>query len=158
MKGSPVEGAHGKPLGNPSWNGWCGGDKREEGYCVGRISLSLMESLLSIGSMESFSFCATLTRNLSDDICFCLLLRISQKCDIALTITHNPAVSKWERGRKRERERRTIGSVVIMWRLAYCKTSLVYQVKVYEKSLLVLLNTHRTVTCNPKFYCMLLIH
>ena len=85
MKGSPVEGAHGKPLGTPSWNGWCGGDKREEGYCVGRISLSLMESLLSIGSMESFSFCATLTRNLSDDICFCLLLRILRKCDIALS-------------------------------------------------------------------------
>ena len=27
-----------------------------------------MESLLSIGSMESFSFCATLTRNLSNDL------------------------------------------------------------------------------------------
>ena len=30
-------------------------EKREEGYCVGLLSLSLMESLLSIGSMESFS-------------------------------------------------------------------------------------------------------
>ena len=28
---------------------------REQCYCVGRLSLSLVESLLSIGSMESFS-------------------------------------------------------------------------------------------------------
>ena len=32
--------------------GWCKGDKGEEDYCVGQPSLSLMESLLSIGSME----------------------------------------------------------------------------------------------------------
>ena len=30
-------------------------ETREEGYCVGKLSLSLMESLLSIDSVESFS-------------------------------------------------------------------------------------------------------
>ena len=75
-------------------HGWCEGDEREEGYCVGRLLLSLTESLLSLGSMETFSSRATLTRNLSDNTCFCLLLRISRKRDIALTITHNPAVRK----------------------------------------------------------------
>ena len=33
-----------------------------------------------------FSFLATLTRNLSNDTCFCLLLRILWKCDIALSL------------------------------------------------------------------------
>ena len=45
--------------------GWCVGDKREEGYCVGRLSPSLTESLLSVAS---FSFCATLTRKLSSEL------------------------------------------------------------------------------------------
>ena len=36
-------------------HGWCEGDKREKGFCVGQLSLSLMESLLSVGSMESLS-------------------------------------------------------------------------------------------------------
>lgn len=36
---------------------WCAGDKREEGYCVGQLSLSLPESLLSVDSMESFFLC-----------------------------------------------------------------------------------------------------
>jgi hypothetical protein len=39
-------------------------------YWVGRLSLSLTESLLSV---DSFSFCETLTRHLSNDTCFCLL-------------------------------------------------------------------------------------
>jgi hypothetical protein len=39
-------------------------------YWVGRLSLSLTESLLSV---DSFPFCATLARHLSYDTCFCLL-------------------------------------------------------------------------------------
>ena len=42
-------------------------ETREEGYCIGRLWLSLTESLLSIGSMESFSFHTALTGNLSND-------------------------------------------------------------------------------------------
>jgi hypothetical protein len=39
-------------------------------YWIGRLSLSLTESLLSV---DFFSFCATLTRNLFSDTCFRLL-------------------------------------------------------------------------------------
>jgi hypothetical protein len=39
-------------------------------YWVGRLPLSLTESLLSV---DSFYFCATLTKNLSNDTCFCLM-------------------------------------------------------------------------------------
>src|SRR5215467_14015711 len=48
-------------------------------YC-----LAVMESLSPVGSLESFR--ATLTKNLSNDCCFCLLFRISRKCDIALSL------------------------------------------------------------------------
>jgi hypothetical protein len=48
-------------------------------YC-----LAVMESLSPVGSLESFR--ATLTKNLSNDYCFCLLFRISRKCDIALSL------------------------------------------------------------------------
>src|SRR5215510_4375167 len=40
-------------------------------YC-----LAVMESLSPVGSLESFR--ATLTKNLSNDCCFCLLFRISR--------------------------------------------------------------------------------
>src|SRR5215475_3986373 len=46
--------------------------------------LAVMESLSPVGSLESFR--ATLTKNLSNDCCFCLLFRISRKCDIALSL------------------------------------------------------------------------
>ena len=42
---------------------------------------------------------------------------------------------------------RPIGSVVIMFGItcySYCKTSLVYRIKIYQKCLLILWNTHRT--------------
>ena len=65
---------------------WCEGGKREEGYCVGQLALSLTESLLSIAPMESFSFHTVLIRNLLSEICFCLLLRVSRKCDIVLSL------------------------------------------------------------------------
>lgn len=47
-------------------HGWYKRDKRQ-GYCVEWLSLSLMESLLSTGSMKSFSFHAALTNNLSNN-------------------------------------------------------------------------------------------
>uniref|UniRef100_A0A673TBA8 Ig-like domain-containing protein n=1 Tax=Suricata suricatta TaxID=37032 RepID=A0A673TBA8_SURSU len=56
-----------------------------EAYGVGQLSLSPTESLLNIGSTESFPFLETLTKNLSDDTCFCLLLRILWKCGISLS-------------------------------------------------------------------------
>jgi hypothetical protein len=52
-------------------------------YWVGRLPLSLMESLLFV---DFLYFCVTLTRNVSNDTCFCPLLRISRKYDIALSL------------------------------------------------------------------------
>jgi hypothetical protein len=49
-------------------------------YC-----LAVMESLSPVGSMESFR--ATLTKNLSNDCCFCLLFRISRKCHMYVDCT-----------------------------------------------------------------------
>ena len=48
-------------------------------YC-----LAVTELLSPVGSLESSR--ATLTKNLSNDCCFCLLFRISRKCDIALSL------------------------------------------------------------------------
>ena len=89
--------------------------------------------------METFPFRATLTKNLSNDTCFYLLLKILQNCDIALTIIHNPSV--------REREEPLASSDHLTFSVTdylYCRTSLIYQVKIYWKCLLILENTCRT--------------
>ena len=58
-------------------------------------------------------------------------------------ITHNPAV--WER--ERERENHWLSCAHVMFSVTdywYCKTSLIYPDKIYQKCFLVLQNTHRT--------------
>lgn len=72
--------------------------KETRELCVGLL-LSLKESLVSIGGIESYSFHAIFSRNLFNYTWFYLLLKFLQQ----FYITHNPT----------GRERRPIDSVVI---------------------------------------------
>ena len=74
------------------------------------------------------------------------------------TITHNPAARERKRERHRETERRTIGSVVIMWCWAACtipiaRHSSFIKLKFIRNVCSSWGTLSEQVTCNPRFYC-----